>query len=102
MVCVNPLQNVTILFYNILDDLIGLQLCYFLYLFTNSLHKQEMTTAVGTEINIPDAPNTDVHIHMENKSQSGFIPVLRPIDLGVIKFESRNGMIRYMLKSKKY
>ena len=61
-----------------------------------------MMTAVGTDINIPVAPNTDVHIHMENKSQTGFIPVLLPINLGVIKFESRNGMSRYRLKSRKY
>ena len=62
---------------------------------THSLHTVDKTTAIGTEIKIPTVPKIDRQAQIENKSQTGCIPVLLPIRRGVIKFESMNGITKY-------
>lgn len=60
-----------------------------------SLQIVDNITAIGTDIKIPAVPRIDTLAHIENKSQTGCIPVLLPISLGVMKFESIKGIIRY-------
>lgn len=70
--------------------------------FINSLQTVDKITAIGTDMKIPTVPRTETHAQIENNSHTGWIPVLFPINFGVIKLESMNGTTRYSPTTRRY